>query len=92
MNEFVLGEFYEAIADDLRIGTSHICLYLALVNEGNSETGEFFPVDRAKLMKNAKISRKTYHKCMQELREYGYIKYEPANSPFSRSRVLLKRL
>jgi CTP-dependent riboflavin kinase len=49
-------------------------------------------VDRANLMKNARISRKTYQKCIKELREYGYIKYEASNSPFSRSRVLLKRL
>lgn len=90
---FVLEEFYEAIADDVRIGISHICLYLALVNEGNhSDATGFFPIDRASLMKNARISRRTYHKCMKELREYGYIKYDPADSPFSRSRVFLKRL
>jgi hypothetical protein len=91
MSTFILEEFYEAIADDARIGNTHICLYLALVNQGNS-FGNFFEINRANLLKNAKISRKTYHKCMKELREYGYIKYEPSNNPFSRSRVLLKRL
>lgn len=92
MNTFVLEELYEAFADDPRIGTSHICLYLALVNERNSDATEFFQINRVNLMKNAKISRRTYHKCMKELQAYGYIKYEPSSSPFSCSRVLLKRL
>ena len=101
-----LPEFYEAIADDVRIGPTHICLYVALLNEWDKACAteaiemdrnvlmrmDSIPLDRNVLMKNARISRRTYHKCMRELHEYGYIRYEPSSNPFLRSRVYLKRL
>ncbi|MDE3181931.1 MAG: hypothetical protein KGM16_00820 [Bacteroidota bacterium] len=101
-----LPEFYEAIANDVRIGPTHICLYVALLNEWVMACAndaivpernvlmkkDSIPLDRNVLMKNARISRRTYHKCMRELHEYGYIRYEPSSNPCLRSRVYLKRL
>lgn len=90
---FELAAFYEAIADDARIGTSHISLYIALLNEKNTLLVDgFMEIRRDALMKNARISRKTYNKCMKELQEYGYIKYQPSSNPMFGSKVLLKRL
>ncbi len=105
-SSFSLAEFYETIADDVRIGPTHICLYVALLNEWNLACAndaiamdrnvlmkiDSIPLDGNVLMKNARISRRTYHKCMRELHEYGYIKYEPSNNPCLRSRVYLSRL
>jgi hypothetical protein len=87
-----LTAFYEAIADDARIGTTHICLYLALYNAVSFAAGELSEVNRDQLMQQARISRKTYNKCMKELQEYGYIKYEPSSNPQVGSRVQLKKL
>lgn len=88
-----LTAFYEAIADDARIGTTHICLYLALCHErSNCAVEEVIEVSRHRIMKNARISRKTYHKCMKELQEYGYIRYEPSFDPFYKSKVFLNKL
>lgn len=87
-----LADFYEAIADDARIGTSHICLYLALCNAVGFVNGELIEVNRDQLMRYARISRKTYNKCMRELQEYGFIKYEPSSNPSRQSRVYLKKL
>lgn len=88
-----LATFYEVIADDTRIGTTHICLYLALCNEiKDFPDGSVIEVNRDCLMKNARISRKTYNKCMNDLQEYGYIKYEPSSNPLYKSKVCLKKL
>lgn len=88
-----LTDFYETIADDARIGVTHICLYMALLHEWNLDANpNGISIDRHTLMKNARISRKTYHKCMIELQQYGYIKYEPSSNPMVKSRVYLNRL
>ena len=88
-----LADFYEAIADDVRIGDTHICLYMALVHERNvSSLDNPVYIKRGTLMKNARISRKTYNKRMNELQEYGYIKYEPSSNPFISSKVYLNKL
>jgi hypothetical protein len=88
-----ISSFYEAIEDDVRIGTSHICVYIALLNATNYMTdGEYMEINRNSLMKNAKVSRKTYSKCMRELMEFGYIKYEPSSNPLVGSKVYLNRL
>lgn len=86
--------FYEAIEDDARIGTTHISLYMALLQQWNLNGG-LNPViiTRATIMKTAKINaRYTYNKCMNNLQEFGYIAYIPSTNPFSNSTVYLKGL
>lgn len=89
-----LSAFYEAIAGDARIGVTHICLYIALLHEANGVTGAepVIEINRDRLMQYARISRKTYNKCMKELKEYGFIKYEPSSNPSRQSRVYLRKL
>lgn len=86
--------FYEAIENDIRIGTTHISLYMALLQQWNSNGG-LNPViiTRDTVMKAAKINaRYTYNKCMNNLQEFGYIVYKPSTNSFSNSTVYLKGL
>lgn len=89
-----LTGFYEAIADDARIGVTHISLYMALLQQWNTSGGNNpVIIVRSKIMKAAKINaRYTYNKCMNNLQEFGYITYLPASNPFNCSIVYLKTL
>lgn len=89
-----LSGFYEAIEDDVRIGTTHISLYMALLHQWNLAEGiNPFPIERAVIMKAAKInSRCTYNKCMSNLHEFGYLTYLPSVNQFTNSTVYLKGL
>lgn len=75
--------FYKAIADDARINTTHISLYIALLHQWSLNQGKNpIIIRRDNIMKMAKISaRHTYNKCINELREYGYIIYYPSSNP-----------
>ncbi len=89
----LLTDFYETIAEDARIGVTHTCLYIALLHEQSLCAGQdSIYINRHTLMKKVKISRRTYNRCMHELREYGYIQYEPSSNPLVGSRVFLNRL
>jgi hypothetical protein len=89
-----LTGFYLAIENDTRIGTVHISLYMALLQQWNLNGG-LNPViiARAAIMRAAKINaRYTYNKCMNNLQEFGYIDYKPSTNPFNHSTVYLKGL
>jgi replication initiation and membrane attachment protein DnaB len=89
-----LTVFYEAIAEDPRIGTSHISLYIALLQEWNLNGGvNPIVISRTAIMKAAKInSRYTYSKCMKNLQEFGYVKCVPSCSGTTERVVYLKGL
>jgi len=89
-----LTVFYEAIADDARIGTTHISLYMALLQQWNLNGGmNPINITRVIIMKAAKINaRYTYNKCMNNQQEFGYITYLPSSNPCRRSTVFLKGL
>ena len=84
--------FYKAIADDTRIGPLHISIYMALLQQWNLNGGSNpIKVSRVAIMRSAKINaRHTYNKFMNNLREYGYITYEPSTNGFASSIVFLK--
>ena len=86
--------FYEAIEEDARIGTTHISLYMALLQEWNLNGGiNPISIARTTIMKAAKINaRYTYNKCMNNLQEFGYITYLPSSNPTTNSTVYLKGL
>ncbi len=75
-----LTDFYSAIIEDNRINARHISLYMALFECWNKN--HFLnpiKIKRNTVMPLAKISGiATYHKCIKELHEYGYIKYFPS--------------
>lgn len=88
-----LSEFYDAILEDGRIGASHISLYIALLysqEKGSNENQVY--VYRTRMMRLAKISRRTYNKCIIDLQDFGYIRYEASTDARTGSRVYLNKL
>lgn len=84
-----LSDFFLAIENDFRISTTHIAMYMALLYY-RADKGFINPIQvfRRDLTPIAKISSLyTYHKCIQELSEYGYIKYEPSFKKTQGSKV-----
>lgn len=86
-----LSDFFEAIKKDGRISITHIGIYAALLQywkEGNfCNPMTAFSHD---IMVIAKVSSSaTYHKCIRELNEFGYIRYEPSFSRNSGSNIYI---
>jgi len=84
-----LSDFFSVIEKDYRISSTHIAIYAALLRcrslKGFTNPIEIF---RHELAPVAKISSKyTYHKCMHELHEYGYLRYEPSFKKNRGSRI-----
>jgi hypothetical protein len=76
---------------DSRITPFHISLYMALFRRWNLN---FFKnpvsVSRDELMKLSKIgSVNTYIKCLKELDQFGFIRYQPSYNPHRGSLVYL---
>ncbi len=89
-----LTDFYSAIREDNRIGTTHISLYMALFQFYNLN-GFRNPLEitRTSLMEVAKISGlATYHKCIKDLNDFGYIQYMPSYNPAISSQVCLMKV
>jgi hypothetical protein len=78
--DVLLLNFYSRMADDARISSTHISLYLALLMKWETMAGMMpFKVKREEIMGMAKInSRQTYNKRMKELHSYHYIIYSPS--------------
>ena len=86
-----LSKFFDLIREDNRIGTSHVSLYMAMFELWNQNNCQGpVSITRQKLMISSKISGvATYHKCIRDLNDYGYIRYEPSYNPSVQSRVNL---
>lgn len=87
----LLSDFFSAIRKDGRISITHIGIYAALLqywkdqNFNNPMTA--FSSD---IMIIAKISScATYYKCIRELNEFGYIRYEPSFNRNSGSNIYI---
>ena len=79
-----LNSLYEAVLNDQRLQIRHTSLLMALILTCLHAGGDNpFIVTRARLMKLCKIqSKTTYHKCISELVEFGYIEYNPTYNSF----------
>lgn len=86
-----LTGFCKAIEEDARVGSAHISLYIALLQQWNLNGGNNpVAIERNAIMRASKISaRQTYNKCMNELHKYGYIIYKPTANAYSASIVYL---
>ena len=86
-----LTSFYSAIKDDHRISSTHISLYMTLFQVYNLNCFQNpVSISRAGEMKIAKISGlATYHKCIKDLNDFGYIQYLPSYNPVMKSQVYL---
>ena len=89
-----LSAFYAAIEHDFRIGATHVSLYMALFHLWAISSFQHpLSVTRQEVMPIAKIhGRATYHKCMNDLESYGYIRYIPSYNPVLKSMVYLLKL
>jgi hypothetical protein len=87
----LITAFFKKAADDHRITPSHFCLYLSIFRMWNiNRFVNPINVSRSELMKFNKIkSKATYHKCMKELQEYGYLLYAPSYHPNKGSEINL---
>lgn len=86
------GKLIRRVRDDERLLATHVSLFTALFIQWqrNSFTSPF-PITRKELMGYSKIaSVATYHKCIRELDEYGYIRYQPSFDPVKGSLVYWK--
>ena len=83
--------FYEALEADPRMGTTHISLYMALLQQWNINGGLHpLQIRRTSIMSAAKINaRQTYNKCMKDLHQFGYIRYLPSFDSYNCSTVFL---
>lgn len=84
-----LTGFFEQIINDFDLNPTHISLYIALFQQWNLNRFENpISITRDEVMRVSKIaSFATYHKCMRELHNKGYIKYIPSYNPFKGSLV-----
>lgn len=79
------------MAEDTRLNTSHVSMYLALFLIWNHNRFQNpLSINRSEVMKISKIgARATYHKCMTELHQWGYLKYVPSHNPLKGSLIYL---
>lgn len=86
-----LTGFYDRIQEDNRLKPRHISLYLALFQFWNlNHFQNPVSISRTEMMRLSKISALgTYHKCIKQLQEYGYIEYLPSFNPYKGSLVNL---
>jgi hypothetical protein len=81
----------ERVSADERLTPHHISLYIALFQYWNSNHFKNpISIAREETMGTSKIgSINTYVKCLKELHEWGYIKYDPSFNPMKGSKVHL---
>lgn len=83
--------FLKRAACDSRLLPSHISLFMAIFYSSHEHKPESsFQITRKKLMRFSRIrSIATYHKCIRDLVNYGYIIYQPSYDPYRASTVSL---
>ncbi len=86
-----LTGFFDRIIQDRSLNPTHISLYVALFQFWNvNRFKNPISITRDEVMRICKISSKaTYHKCMRDLNDKNYIKYEPSYNPYKGSMVIL---
>ncbi|WP_310559180.1 transcriptional regulator [Flavobacterium sp.] len=82
-----LTGFFEKVTYDFDFNPTHISLYIAMFQAWNlNRFINPISITRDELMRISKISSKaTYHKCIKELTEKGYIIYKPSFNPYKGS-------
>lgn len=85
----VTTSLYLKITKDTRITVWHLSLYMSMLSlwqQGGFETQ--VKISRDKLMAMARFkSITTYHKCISNLSDFGYIKYKPTYDCYAGSAV-----
>ncbi len=86
-----LTGFFEKVIQDKALNPTHVSLYIALFQFWNCNRFKNpISISRDEVMRISKISSKaTYHKCMKNLHQLGYVDYQPSYNPFKGSIVFL---
>jgi hypothetical protein len=84
-----LSGFFSKIVNDTDLNPTHVSLYMALFQSWNINRFQNpISITRNEVMRISKIfSKATYHKCVNELHQKGYINYVPSHNPFKGSLV-----
>ncbi|MHB1179566.1 MAG: hypothetical protein ACYCZO_14700 [Daejeonella sp.] len=90
----ILSRFLGKAAHDSRLLPTHISLYIAMMSMWEQNSFSIpFRITRKELMRLSKLaSTATYHKCLKELVNYGYVIYEPSYNHYLGSRIYLTTL
>jgi hypothetical protein len=86
-----LTAFFHKIAMDDRLNPTHVSLYMALFQTWNVNRFQNpISISRFEMMKLSKISANaTYHKCIKDLEQFGYLEYIPSYHPVKGSLINL---
>ncbi len=90
-NQHVFFTVFRVLAADQRISVWHFSIYMSFFHKWLAN-GFVNPIaiSRKEIMGQTHIgSIVTYHKCIRQLREFGYIIYKPSYNPFVGSYVSL---
>ena len=84
---------YINLLNDKRLSVCHCSIYMALILLWHkNKLANPFPVSRKDIMELAHIhSIVTYHKCIGQLEDYGYIRYNPSYSYYNRSTIYIDK-
>ena len=77
------GRLLKRMSGDERLMATHVSLFTALfIHWQRNGFISPFPITRRELMGHSRIaSVATYHKCIRQLDDYGYIRYQPCYHP-----------
>ena len=90
-SQLVFNEMFRIMAADQRISVWHFSIYMSLFHKWLLN-GLVNPlsISRRQIMEQTHIrSIVTYHKCIRQLQDFGYIRYEPSYNPFIGSYISL---
>ena len=84
-----LNAAFRMIVKDSRLNPTHVSLYMALFQLWNiTRFSEVFYINRQEVMQFSKIgSKTTFHRCLQDLNQWKYIKYIPSHNIYKSSEV-----
>lgn len=87
----ILTRFFQTIENDFRIGTTHIAIFAALLQfRASKDYSNPILAYGIEIQNIAKVvSPKTYHRCMHDLDNYGYLVYVPTKNKNKRSSIYL---
>ena len=82
-----------ALVRDKRITVWHMGVMLGIIQLANeNDLHSLIYISRKKVMERGHINNiVTYHKCINELQNFGYIDYEPSYHPAYGSKVIIKQ-
>ncbi len=90
-SEQLFSDLFGFMAADERINVWHFSIYMSMFHKWLTGGGvNPIAISRKQIMEQTHIgSIVTYHKCIRQLRDFGYIIYEPSYNPFIGSYVSL---